>query len=277
MKSVAKKIVLIVKNNAKAKKKAVELRKWLIEKGVLVLDAKNSENDFKDIFCVFVLGGDGTFLRAARWIGKRQIPVIGIKFGGIGFLTNILENKIFDAAQKILDGDFKIEKRIRLNVRVFKSGKKIIDEDTLNDAVINRNYLSRIVNLNTFVDDNYVTTYRCDGLVIASPTGSTAYSLAAGGPIVHPLLSSIIISPICPFTLTNRPLVLSDKAQIRINFSEKYTNLMLSLDGRKGIRLCVEDEIIITKSKNLVSVITLEDYNYFEVLKTKLRWSGGKF
>ena len=271
-----KKIALIIKNDKKVKEKAKELKNWLLKRDVITLREKEIKKDDENIFCFFVLGGDGTFLKAANIIGKRKIPIIGVKFGGIGFLTNIQENKMFEACESILNEDFIIEKRTRLNIVLLRDKKKIIDEDFFNDVAIIRNHLPRIVNLNTYVDKNYITTYRGDGVIISTPTGSTAYSLAAGGPIIYPTLSNIIITPICPFTLTNRPLVLSDKSKIKIHSGDKKSNLIISLDGQKKIKISSEDEIIIKKSKHSVFMIKFKDYNYFEVLKKKLQWSGGK-
>lgn len=271
-----KKIVLIVKNDKKAEKKALELSDWFSEKGAVALREDRADKRDKSIFCVFVLGGDGTFLKAANWIGKRKIPIIGTKFGGVGFLTNIQEERMFDACEKILEGDFVLEKRTKLNVSLIRKKKRILKEDVLNDVVITRASLSRVVNLKTHVDEDYVTTYRGDGLIISTPTGSTAYSLAAGGPIAYPTLSTIIITPICPFTLTNRPLILSDKSQVKIGVDEETPNLIVSLDGQKSINLLYQDEVIIKKSPSSVFTIKLKDYNYFNLLKTKLKWSGGK-
>ena len=271
-----KRIVLIVKNDKRAKEKAIELSDWFLKKKVLVLKEKEASKTDKDFLCVFVLGGDGTFLRAAKWIGKREIPIIGTKFGGVGFLTNVQEEKMFEVCQKILKNDFTIEKRTKLTIALLRNKKKVIKEDVLNDVVITNERLSRLVSLKTYVNNDYVTTYRGDGIIVSSPTGSTAYSLAAGGPIIYPTLSTMTITPICPFTLSNRPIIFSDTSTVKIEVEEKNPNLAISFDGQKEIRVFPKDKIIIEKSKSSVFMIKLKEYNYFELLKKKLKWSGGK-
>ena len=282
-----KKIGLVVKIDEEAHKKADEFENWLKLKNVEVIRKENApilrmpdENARsmapEDLFCVFVLGGDGTFLSAVRWIGDHDIPIVGVKFGEVGFLAETTEDNLFLAAQAILNNEFATTPRMRLNVNVIRNGEKAIEETVLNDVVINKGALARLASIETYIDNHYLTSYRADGLVIATPTGSTAYSLAAGGPIVHPSVPAIIMTPICPFTLTNRPLIVSDTVVIKIKLAKNSSDIMITFDGQEGLDISDEDEIFIQKDKYPIRMITLPGQNYFDVLKAKLRWSGGR-
>ena len=229
-----------------------------------------------DLDAVFVLGGDGTFLSAVRWIGNQSIPVIGIKFGEVGFLAEITEENLYNAAEAILDHRYAIYPRMRLLVRVFKDEKEVARETVLNDLVINKGALARLALINTHINDRFLTAYRADGLIIATPTGSTAYSLAAGGPIIHPSVPGILLSPICPFTLTNRPLIVPEDATIKMQLAEKTTDIRLTCDGQVGMEIDESHTIIVVKGMSPVQMITLPDQDYFDVLKAKLKWSGGR-
>jgi NAD+ kinase len=229
-----------------------------------------------DLSCVFVLGGDGTFLSAVRWIGDQDIPIMGVKFGEVGFLAETTVDDLFSAARSILNNDFTTTKRMRLTARVKRNCNEIIKDTILNDVVINKGALARLASIETYIDDLYLTTYRADGLVISTPTGSTAYSLAAGGPIIHPEVPAIIMTPICPFTLTNRPLILSDTVKIKVRLAKKSSDIMLTFDGQAGLEINDEDEILVEKSQYPLHMITLPGKYYFDVLKARLRWSGGR-
>ena len=229
-----------------------------------------------DLFCVFVLGGDGTFLSAVRWIGDQSIPVMGVKFGDLGFLAETTAENLYPVAQAVLDNQLNIQPRMRLGVRVYRDEKEILNETVLNDVVINRGALARLADIITYIDDQYLTTYRADGLIVATPTGSTAYSLAAGGPIIHPHVPAIIMTPICPFTLTNRPLIAPDNVAIKIRLEKSAEDIALTLDGQLGLGIDQRDTIIVTKSSHPVQMIGIPDQSYFDILKTKLRWSGGR-
>ncbi len=285
--SIVKKIGLVVKVDGEANKKANELEKWLRSNGVEVVrkesppptrrfSNKNKTTAPPNLFCLFVLGGDGTFLSAVRWIGDRDIPILGVKFGEVGFLAETTEEDLFTAARSILNDKFTITPRMRLLVRVVREEREIINDTVLNDVVINKGALARLANIETYIDDHYLTTYRADGLVVSTPTGSTAYSLAAGGPIVHPAVPASIMTPICPFTLTNRPLILSDTVCIKIRLAKKSSDIMLTFDGQVGLEINDQDEIFIKKGEYPINMITLPGQHYFDVLKAKLRWSGGR-
>ena len=220
---MTKRIGLVVKNDERAEHKAKELEKRLGSQCV-VIDVRHSRSSDlpEDLLCLIVLGGDGTFLSAARFIEHRSIPLMGVKFGEVGFLSETTEDNLFTALDLLLEGKYLIQTRSRLDIKVVRNNRQIIDVDVLNDAVINKSALSRLASCAVYIDAVYLTTYRADGLIVGTPTGSTAYSLAAGGPVVHPSVPSIILTPICPFTLTNRPLIIPDSARIEIQIGRAH-------------------------------------------------------
>jgi len=280
-------IGLFVKAGDETRRKADEFESWLKSKEKRVVrmgsiapnQIRNSDGSPtapRDLDCVFVLGGDGTFLSAVRWIGNGETPIHGIKFGDVGFLAETEADNLYAAAEAILDGTFAIQPRMRLLVKVLRDGREAVSETVLNDVVINKGALARLAKIETVVDDHYLTTYRADGLIVATPTGSTAYSLAAGGPIIHPDVSSIIITPVSPFALTIRPLIVPDDVCIRMRLAERASDIMLTFDGQSGFEIDESDTITITKEPRPVNTITIPGQHYFDVLKTKLRWSGGR-
>jgi NAD+ kinase len=274
------KIGIVVKADDKALKKAVELEAWLQSRGVEVVRREIADKaDTRapsDLSCVLVLGGDGTFLSAVRWIGDQDIPILGIKFGEVGFLAETAEENLFSAAESVLDKKFTITPRMRIRVTIMRNGMDRAHETVLNDVVINRGALARLANIETYINDHYLTTYRADGLIIATPTGSTAYSVAAGGPIIHPDVPGIIMTPICPFTLTNRPLILPDSVEIKIKLTTQSPDIMLTFDGQKGVEIDERDTIYIRKGSHPAHMMNLPDLNYYDLLKEKLSWSGGR-
>jgi len=282
-----KKIGLFVKKDEKAAKTADEFESWLKNKKMEVVrkeslppglhsPANNRVSAPRDLSCLFVLGGDGTFLSAVRWIGDLNIPVLGIKFGTIGFLAETAAENLFTAAEKIINNDYTIKRRMRLKVDVVRENKTITSVPVLNDIVINRGALARLADVETHIDDHYLTTFRSDGLIVATPTGSTAYSLAAGGPVIHPDVPGIIITPICPFTLTNRPLIVPDSIRITLKLAKGASDIKLTFDGQEGLDIDDRDTIIVRKGSQALNMITLPGQHYFDVLKAKLRWSGGR-
>jgi len=282
-----KKIGIVVKEDAEAIKKADELEKWLHSKDIDVVRKENIRPRSRiedvdessappDLFCIFVLGGDGTFLSAVRWIGDQTIPILGVKFGELGFLAETAEESLFSAAEAVLNNEFTTEPRMRLLVKVIREERELARETVLNDIVVNKGALARLAHIETYINDHYMTTYSADGLIVATPTGSTAYSLAAGGPIIHPGVPGILITPICPFTLTNRPLVVPDSACIRIRLAKESSDIMLTFDGQGGLEIDEKDTIVIQKGSHPVKMITMPDQHYIDVLKDKLRWGGGR-
>jgi len=281
------KIGLVVKADPLVEQKAMELAAMLERRGIAVVRHRLSRPDLRrsrdagvtapaDLSMVLVLGGDGTFLTAVRWIGEQAIPVLGVKFGEVGFLAAVAEENMLPIIEDLVANGFTTSERMRLQVEVDRDATPVARETVFNDLVINKGALARLAWIETFVDEHYLTTYRADGLIVATPTGSTAYSLAAGGPVVHPSVPSIILTPICPFTLTNRPLIIPDSARIEIRLEGSPENMVLTLDGQEGFEMDPGDRIFIKKSRNDIRMISFEDQSYFKVLKTRLKWSGGR-
>ena len=272
-----KKIGIVVKNDDKAEKKAEELRHKLGSRCVIIdIQHSKSQDIPKDLLCIIVLGGDGTFLSAARFIENRSIPLMGVKFGEVGFLAETVEDDLYERIDLLLKGRYSIQKRSRLDIKVMRNNSQIVDIDVLNDAVINKSALSRLTSCAVYLDSVYLTTYRADGLIFATPTGSTAYSLAAGGPVVDPAVPSIILTPICPFTLTNRPLIIPDSTKIEILLQGSPEEMILTLDGQEGFEMDPGDKIFIKKSRNDINMISFENQSHYKILKTRLNWSGGR-
>ncbi|MBW1860339.1 MAG: NAD(+)/NADH kinase [Deltaproteobacteria bacterium] len=283
-----KRIGIFVKAQDEAMAKARELEAWLKAKGIEVVCKQNVpapitskeclvENIPKapsDLSCVVVLGGDGTFLSAVRWIQDAGVPVLGMNLGAFGFLTESSVEHLFPVMEDIVKGAFTTEERILLTAKVLQDGKQIVCQTVLNDVVINKDALARTVHIRTYIDDDYLTTFKADGLIVATPTGSTAYSLSAGGPIIYPSLKTIIMTPICPFTLTVRPLVLPETATIRISLEERDVPVFLTFDGQVGLHVTHQDSIVIEKASHTIQMLRPTDLHYYHVLKDKLRWGG---
>lgn len=221
---------------------------------------------------IIVLGGDGTMLSVARLVGSKGIPILGINLGGLGFITEVNRDEITDAVEKVISGSCSMEERIMLSANVYRHSEKIADFVVLNDVVINKGALARIIDLETSVNKSYLTTFRADGLIISTPTGSTAYSLSAGGPILYPTLNSIILTPICPHTLTNRPIVLPDNFIINVELISESEDVFLTLDGQVGFSMRKNDVVEVKKSEFTTKLLIPCERDYFEVIRTKLKW-----
>jgi len=221
---------------------------------------------------VIVLGGDGTILSVARLIGSREVPILGVNLGGLGFLTEITLDEVIPTLEAVLRNKFGVSRRLTLTARVLRGGTPIASFEALNDAVITKTALSRIVDLETHVNGEYVATFRADGLIVSTPTGSTAYCLAAGGPIIYPTLPAVVIIPICSHTLTNRPLVIPDSAVIEIIQGSAGEDVHLTVDGQVGVGLCHRDVVLLQRSDRRIALIKSPKLNYFELLRAKLKW-----
>jgi NAD+ kinase len=221
---------------------------------------------------IVVFGGDGTLLSAARFVGERGIPILGINLGGLGFVTEIARDEIQeDIIDKIIAGKYRFEERIMLSADVYRKGKKINHYTALNDIVINKSALSRMVEIEIYINGQYATAFKADGLIISTPTGSTAHSLSAGGPILYPTLESFVMTPICPHSLTNRPIVLPDKFILEVNI-KNGKDVYLTLDGQEGFPLKVKDKVKIKKADFRTKFLIFHDKDYFQILRRKLKW-----
>jgi NAD+ kinase len=221
---------------------------------------------------LLVLGGDGTLLAAARVAAPRGIPILPINMGSLGFLTSFMLEELYPALEDILAGRLTISERVMLHAEL-QRGDKILDKQAvLNEVVINKGALARMIELELSIDKDFVCRYRADGLIVASPTGSTAYSLSAGGPIVHPSVESFIITPICPHTLSDRPVVVRDTSIIEVKLSAGTESVFLTLDGQKGIPLQATDRVRISRGQQRLKLIQTPNKSYFEILRNKLKW-----
>ena len=221
---------------------------------------------------LLVLGGDGTLLAAARVAASHCIPVLPINMGSLGFLTSFTVEELYPALEETLAGRSSMSQRVMLQVEHVRAGTVLDRQHVLNDAVVNKSTLARMIELELFIDGDFVCRYRADGLVVATPTGSTAYSLSAGGPIVHPSVEAFIITPICPHTLTDRPVVVRDSSSIELKLTGNSESVFLTLDGQKGIPVQSDDRIRITRSLQCLKLIQPPNKSYFEILRNKLKW-----
>jgi len=225
-----------------------------------------------DIEMIVILGGDGTLLSVARQVWNKNIPILGVNLGGLGFLTEITLNELYSVLERVIRDDFEIDEREVLNVGVVRRGRRIAEFVVLNDAVVNKGALARIIDLETTINGEYLSTFRSDGLIISTPTGSTAYNLSAGGPIVYPSLHTIIITPICPHTLTIRPIIIPDDVKIRTLLKSRDEEVTLTLDGQQGFTLEFEDVVEVEKAEGRILLIKSPYRHYFELLREKLKW-----
>jgi NAD+ kinase len=221
---------------------------------------------------MLVLGGDGTLLSAAREAGERGIPILPINLGSLGFLTSFTLEELYPALEETLAGRLQASERVMLLTSLIRGGSSVEEQCVLNDAVINKGALARMIELRLFIDGDSVCRYRSDGLIVSTPTGSTAYSLSAGGPIVHPSVESIIITPICPHTLSDRPLVVRDSSVIEVSLIGDAESVYLTLDGQKGVEMQSGDHVRVTRAKVRLKLIQPPKKSYYEILRSKLKW-----
>ncbi len=221
---------------------------------------------------VIVLGGDGTMLSVARLVGERGLPILGVNIGGLGFLTAVHRDDVYEVLEKVMGGECPVEERMMLTACVLRHSENIAEYLVVNDVVVNKGALARIIDLETYIDGNYVATFKADGLIVSTPTGSTAYALSAGGPIVYPTVNSIIVAPICPHTLTNRPIVLPDDIRVDIMLKSINEDVFLTVDGQVGFSLRKGDTVRVKKSSVTAKFFIPCKRDYFEILRTKLKW-----
>ncbi len=219
-----------------------------------------------------VLGGDGTLIQAARILKGRAVPILGINLGSLGFMTEIPKAESLSAFAEALTGKARIDSRMKLSCRMYRDGKLVVEDEVLNDVVINKSALARIADHETWLDDSFVALFKSDGMIFATPTGSTAYSLSAGGPIVHPLIDCVIVTPICPHALTQRPIVVPADQVVRTVLTSEGIDAYLTIDGQQGHPLKTGDRVEVTKSKNRVLLVRNNRLDYFGVLRQKLHW-----
>ena len=228
----------------------------------------------RSVDLIIVLGGDGTLISVARAVDELQVPILGVNLGRLGFIAEVALSDLYKALEKVVRGEYALSTRMRLEAIVWRDGEEVGRFRVLNDVVINKGALARIIDMETWVNGAYLTTFRADGLIVSTPTGSTAYNLAAGGPIISPELHCLVLSPICPHMLTNRPLIVSDEAVIRVRVQFRDDDVAFTADGQVGIPLHGCDEVEIRKARIGTLLVKSPSKEYFEVLRKKLLWGG---
>ena len=268
------------------------LTKWLSERGIAFVGLPEiereqiehntgckiqllSETDMpQHVDLMLVLGGDGTMIATGRMLGDNQVPVIGINYGGLGYLAEFPTEEMFPSLEAILAGEYEVQQRLMLSVELWRGDELVTQNRVLNDVVVNKSALARIIEIKASLNGQFVNSFRADGLIVATPTGSTAYNLSAGGPIIYPSMNAMVITPICPFTLSNRPIVVPDDSVIEVSLITENEEVALTLDGQVGVSLQAHDRILIRKSRTAFNLVQPPDRNYFEVLRNKLKWGS---
>jgi len=221
---------------------------------------------------VLVLGGDGTMLSAARLLEERAVPILGVNMGGLGFLTEITLDELYPALEKVFAQEFMVEERLMLRADIHRHGEHVAKATVLNDVVVSKGTLARMIEIQILIDGQFVTRLRGDGLIVSTPTGSTAYSLSAGGPIIHPTVQALILTPICPHTLTHRPLLVPRGVALEVTLTSQVEGAMVTFDGQVGVALVQGDTVAIAVSEHRTQLIRLPDRTYYDLLRRKLKW-----
>jgi NAD+ kinase len=283
-----KRVGVIVKpNHDEAWKTACELTEWLENRGITVvgkprvydeslkecdIDSVTDEEFGSESDLIVVLGGDGTMISTARLVGDADVLVIGVNYGSLGYLTDFRIEEMFPAVEAIFRGEYEIDRRVMLHAEHWRGDEMIAKGRVLNDVVINKAALARIIEIDVSLNGLAVNSFRADGLIVSTPTGSTAYNLSAGGPIIYPSMNAVVLTPICPFTLTNRPIVIPDTALVELNLKNDNEGVVLTLDGQIGYTMKADDCVRIRKSRTTFNLVQPPNRNYFDVLRNKLKW-----
>lgn len=281
-----KRVGLVAKPDAvEAQRVVLTLLDWLAARGLTVVlekktaglapavsvaSATKSELPGQ-VDAIIVLGGDGTLLSMARAVGDLGVPILGINLGGLGFLTATTLDELLPAMEALLAGDMAVEERMMLSARLLRTGQSVGDYVALNDVVITKSAMSRIIDLSVSVDGRHATAYRADGLIISTPTGSTAYNLSTGGPILFPTMDAVVLTPIAPHTLSNRPIVLPGGQRIDVTLRGDQ-DVMLTMDGQVGVPLRERDTVEVGKAPARIRLLRFDQRDFFSVLRTKLKW-----
>ena len=271
--------IVVKPNNDEALRTSNELSEWLNARGIgvkcspFVGDHECREGEFDlEADLVVVLGGDGTMISTARLVGDAQILVLGVNYGSLGYLAEFRIEEMFPALEAILIGDYAVDRRVMLKAEHWRNGEMLAAGRVLNDVVINKAAIARIIGIEVKLDGQFVNAFRADGLIVSTPTGSTAYNLSAGGPIIYPSMNAVVLTPICPFTLTNRPIVVPDTAMIELELENENEGVVLTLDGQTGYPMQARDRVRIRKSSTTFNIVQPANRNYFDVLRNKLKW-----
>ena len=281
--------VVVKPNHQEAWKTACELSEWLEKQNIALVgqprvhvestdpavcgvDPVDDERFSSESDLIVVLGGDGTMISTARLVGDSDALVLGINYGSLGYLTDFRIEEMFPALEAIFRGEYEIDRRVMLHAQHWRDDEMLATGRVLNDVVINKAALARIIEIEVRLNDLYVNSFRADGLIVSTPTGSTAYNLSAGGPIIFPSMNAVVLTPICPFTLTNRPIVVPDDAIIELKLEKENEGVVLTLDGQIGYTMQAGDRVRIRKSRTTFNLVHPPNRNYFDVLRNKLKW-----
>jgi NAD+ kinase len=289
--SPIKRIGIVLKpHQPEALKTICELVEWLAERGIKVVGGPELEREriahqtgcpveevptqriANEVDLMLVLGGDGTMIATARMIGDQEVPVIGVNYGGLGYLAEFRIEELCTGLEAVLTSNYRLDKRVMLEVELRRDRDLLSSNRVLNDVVINKSALARIIEIETHFNGQFVNAFRADGLIVSTPTGSTAYNLSAGGPMIFPSMNAVVITPICPFTLSNRPIVVPDNGEIELRLKTDHEEVALTLDGQVGFPLKIGDLVVIRKSRTTFNLVQPSNRNYFDVLRDKLRW-----
>ncbi|HKT35911.1 MAG TPA: NAD(+)/NADH kinase [Nitrospira sp.] len=224
---------------------------------------------------LLILGGDGTMLNAARLAGERGIPILGVNMGGLGFLTEVRLEHLYPSLERVFANEYVLDERLMIGSHIHRHGETVAQGVVLNDVVVSKGILARMIELRIAIQGQFVTNLRGDGLIISTPTGSTAYSLSAGGPIISPAVRALILAPICPHTLTHRPLIVPDDVEIEVTLTSKDEGAMATLDGQVGVALTQGDIVLLRVSEHRTRLIRFPESSYYGVLREKLKWGDG--
>lgn len=224
---------------------------------------------------LLILGGDGTMLNAARLAGERGIPILGVNMGGLGFLTEVRLEHLYPSLERVFANEYVLDERLMIGTHIHRHGETVAQGVVLNDVVISKGTLARMIELKIGIQGQFVTNLRGDGLIVSTPTGSTAYSLSAGGPIISPAVRSLILTPICPHTLTHRPLIVPEDVEIEVTLTSKDEGAMATLDGQVGVALTQGDTVVLKVSEHRTRLIRFPESSYYDVLREKLKWGDG--
>jgi NAD+ kinase len=290
-KSSIRRVGIIVKpHQPDALKTVCGIVAWLSERGISAVGGPEMEREQiehetgcavealavdelgSNVDLILVLGGDGTMIATARMLGDTEVPVLGVNYGGLGYLAEFRIEELYSALESILEGNYRLDTRVMLAVELRRGDEEVTRTRVLNDAVINKSALARIIEIEAYLNQQFVNSFRADGLIVSTPTGSTAYNLSAGGPVIYPSMNAVVITPICPFTLSNRPIVVPDDVVIELCLKTQQEDVALTLDGQVGFPLKADDRVVIRKSRTTFNLVQPMNRNYFDVLRDKLRW-----
>ena len=277
---IKKAVIIVNLLKPEAEQLVKDITDYLVSKGisseVFGYSGEPIEPEVKSADIAFALGGDGTVLFSARTLAKKKIPVLAVNMGNFGFITEVSKDEWQETFEEWIDGRLSLSRRLMLKSTVLRKGMKIAEFHCLNDSVVSAYGISKMIRLSVEMNDTPLGSYRADGIIMSTPTGSTAYSAAAGGPLLEPEMDAVLLNPICPFSLSNRPLVINSDKSVRITVEpEQRVEVILTVDGQTVFPLKPEDVVVFEQASEKALIISSDKRNFYEILRSKLKWSGG--